>query len=282
MNRDDLLKAALGTTDFEVGALSGGCVSEVVWVRARDQPAFVAKFDRRSTLEEEAYGLEALSATGTVRVPKVLGVHGDENAGVLLLEQLEVGGDSDWSRFGCTLAALHEADAGECYGFDRDNHLGPTPQPNGWFDDWRAFNRERRHGPLVAALTERGALVGSAHSLVMKAIDAFERVLPERPKPSLLHGDLWSGNAITLVDCTVAVIDPAPSVGDGLADIAMMQLFGGFPSTCFRAYAQARDMELAEPRLAAYRLYHMLNHLLIFGSGYLGGVQREAAILLGD
>jgi fructosamine-3-kinase len=134
---------------------------------------------------------------------------------------------------------------------------------------------------LVAALTERGALAGSAHSFVMDAIDAFDRVLPERPRPSLLHGDLWSGNALALVDGTVAVIDPAPSVGDGLADIAMMQIFGGFPATCFRAYAQARGVELAEQRLAAYRLYHMLNHLLIFGSGYLGSVKREASILLG-
>ena len=261
--------------------MSGGCVSEVVSVQAHGHEPLVAKFDRLSTLEEEAYGLQALAETATVRVPRVIGVHGDDGGGVLLLEKLQVGGAGNWSEFGEDLASLHQVDVGERYGFDRDNHLGPTPQRNGWYEDWRRFNQERRHGPLVDQLEARGTLTGSAAKLVHEAIRAFEEVLPACPKPSLLHGDLWSGNALALSDGSVAVIDPAPSVGDGLADIAMMQLFGGFPAECFRAYAQSRGIELSEPQLAAYRLYHMLNHLLIFGSGYLGAVQKEAAIVRG-
>lgn len=274
-----MIAAALGEERATLQPLSGGCVSEVCSVRTESGREVVAKFGASAVLEEEAHGLRALAETTTVRVPEVLGVHADGRSGVLLLEKLASGGRADWAGFGGALAALHATEVGDRYGFDRDNHLGPTPQPNGWMDDWRSFNRERRHGPLVDALRERGALAGADLSHVQRAIDAFDDVLPEHPKPALLHGDLWSGNALALEDGGVAVIDPAPSIGDPLADIAMMQLFGGFPEPCFRAYFQASAEGREERRLAAYRLYHMLNHLLIFGGGYRGGVLRESSIV---
>ena len=279
-SREKTIAAALGVEQVTLQPLSGGCVSEVCSVRTDRGRDVVAKFGASSVLEEEAHGLRALAETATLRVPEVLGIHADGRSGVLLLEQLSTGGQqADWAGFGSALAALHATEVGDRYGFDRDNHLGPTPQPNDWMDDWRAFNRERRHGQLVEVLRERGALSGGDLAHVRRAIDAFDDVLPEHPKPALLHGDLWSGNALALEDGTVAVIDPAPSIGDGLADIAMMQLFGGFPEACFRAYFQASAEEPDERRLAAYRLYHMLNHLLIFGGGYRGGVLRESSIV---
>lgn len=280
--REQMIARALGENRATLQPLSGGCVSEVCSVRTESGREVVAKFGNASVLQEEAYGLQALAETATVRVPEVFGVHPNGRSGVLLMEKLMTGGRADWAVFGETLAALHASEAGDRYGFDHDNHLGPTPQPNGWMDDWRAFNRERRHGPLVSTLSERGALTGGNLARVQNALDAFEDVLPQHPKPALLHGDLWSGNALALEDGTVAVIDPAPSVGDPLADIAMMQLFGGFPELCFQAYFHVCIEPRDERRLAAYRLYHMLNHLLIFGGGYLGGVLSESSIVTND
>ena len=280
--RERLVAAALGVQDVTLQPLAGGCVSDVCLVRADSGDEVVAKFGNHAILEEESHGLSALGSTDTVRVPFVHGVHGEGRDACLLLEHLQGGGQPDWGAFGRSLAALHASDVGERYGFDRDNHLGPTFQPNEWMDDWRAFNRARRHGPIVEVLCQRGVLGGRDLDAVRRALDAFDDVLPEHPRPALLHGDLWSGNALPLDDGTVAVIDPAPSVGDPLADIGMMQLFGGFPEPCFRAYFEVGEEEPAARRLAAYRLYHMLNHLLIFGGSYLGGVLRESTIVSGE
>jgi len=275
-----LLELALARTDIRTHPLGGGCVSEVHVVSVPDGPDVVAKFDAWQVLDDEANGLEALAATETVRVPSVLGIHRAGEEAVLLLERLETGPSGDWHAFGAALADLHACEAGDRYGHERNNRLGPTAQDNGWMDDWRAFNRERRHGPLLDALRNRGTITEEDAARVQEAIAAFEEVLPDRPDPALLHGDLWSGNALSLADGTVAVIDPAVSVGDGLADIAMMQLFGGFPAEAYAAYAERRSVEFPSATLAAYRLYHMLNHMLIFGEGYRGGVLRETALVL--
>ena len=277
-----LAEGMLGTSIDSARPMSGGCVSEVHRLELDDGRACVAKCGPRDRLDGEADGLEALSAPGVVRVPRVLGITGTDGAGVLLLEALDPGADPDWVAFGRDLAALHEAPAGERYGFERDNHLGATPQPNGWLDDWVTFNRTRRHGPLVERVEQRGLLSGAALDLVRRALDAFEQAIPKRPKPSLLHGDLWSGNALPLVDGGVAVIDPAVSIGDGLADIAMMQLFGGFPDACFEAYRAERSVEFEPRALAVYRLHHLLNHMVLFGAGYRDGVLAECRIVLGD
>jgi fructosamine-3-kinase len=119
---------------------------------------------------------------------------------------------------------------------------------------------------------------------VERVIGRLETLIPQRPKPALLHGDLWSGNALTAVDEAgaqrIAVIDPACSYGDGWADIAMMKLFGGFPSHCLDAYAaEADDRDGLEARLAVYQLYHVLNHVNLFGRSYAGQAMALVAAL---
>src|SRR5690606_7037940 len=110
-------------------------------------------------------------------------------------------------------------------------------------------------------------------ALIQRVIDQLESLIPRKPKPALLHGDLWSGNALPAQDHTgrkrIALIDPAPSIGDGWADIAMMELFGGFPRACCDAYA-ARNPDQANirTRIGVYQLYHILNHINIFGRSY--------------
>ena len=170
-------------------------------------------------------------------------------------------------RFGAQLAALHGVTAKE-HGWHRDNTIGASPQPNARSADWLAFFRERRLRFQLALaaengyggeLQERGALLAERLAILF---DGY------RPVPSLLHGDLWAGNW-GMVDGHPAVFDPAVHYGDRECDLAMTRLFGGFGSTFYAAYEEAWPLARGwEHRVPLYQLYHVLNHLNIFGSGY--------------
>jgi fructosamine-3-kinase len=271
--------------------LSGGCIHRVRELTLAGGGRLVAKVNdagRIGLFREEAVGLEALGGTRTVLVPRPLAVSAGDSAAVLLITAIthQRVGSQAWDRFGRELAALHGADPAGApgYGFERDNHLGTTPQPNRWHDDWVRFNADCRLGPQLTLAARRELLRGPEASRVERVIDRLETLIPRRPKPALLHGDLWSGNALPAVDDAgeerIAVIDPACSYGDGWADIAMMKLFGGFPSRCFDAYAaEADDREGLESRIAVYQLYHVLNHVNLFGRGYAPQAMALVALL---
>ena len=163
-------------------------------------------------------------------------------------------------------------DVGEQYGWQIDNHLGDTLQPNQFHDDWVRFNQRCRFGPLRDILAERNLASNAELTALDRLIGGLGEVIPAQPHPALIHGDLWSGNALPTAENGIAIIDPAVSIGDGLADIAMMQLFGGFPRSCFDAYQHATGHDLSEPShlraIDCYRLYHVLNHWVLFGRGY--------------
>ncbi|MHC4967087.1 MAG: fructosamine kinase family protein [Planctomycetota bacterium] len=286
MNEDAAIDEALreAGVDGPVTAtrdLSGGCIHRVRELTLAGGTQLVAKItdaDQVGLFREEAAGLEALAATRTVLVPRPLAVTAGGSASVLLMTAITHGraGPRAWGRFGQELAALHGADpaTGSGYGFALDNHLGTTPQPNPWHDDWVRFNTDCRLGHQLTLAARRNLLSGAEARRVERVIDRLETLIPRRPKPALLHGDLWSGNAIAADEAgdeRVAVIDPACSYGDGWADIAMMKLFGGFPSGCFDAYAaETEDRDGLETRLGVYQLYHVLNHVNLFGRGYAG------------
>ena len=274
---EDLIAQMLGVREVTTRPIAGGTWSKVLLVESVGSRPVVAKIGPAEITREEWGGLQALRETHTVRIPQLIGREIGDSIGILLIEFLAPGTDPDWDRFARDLAGLHQADVGSRYGFALDNHLGATVQRNTWCDDWAEFNRCFRHGPLVHS----AAFDPEDRRLVQSAIDAFPKILGQ-PRPSLIHGDLWSGNAIPLADRSVALIDPAPSCGDPLADIAMMQLFGGFPASFFDAYFQASGLDPHEQKLAAYRLYHALNHLHLFGKGYLGMVLREARLILDE
>ena len=255
---------------------AGGCVSRVVHLELASAAPVVAKLEPAGAvgrLEEEAAGLRALGATGAVLVPNVHAVGVFEGVAILLMEAIEAGRASSraWRSLGEDLAALHGTAAGSRYGFAHDNHLGSTPQANAWADDWVAFNATCRLGPQLRRARDAGRLEAAAGAAVESVIRRLDRYLPRRPHPALLHGDLWSGNALPAVGERVALIDPACSIGDGWADVAMMQLFGGFPAACHAAYAEAigGEPDGLPARLAIYQLYHALNHVNLFGSGYV-------------
>jgi protein-ribulosamine 3-kinase len=269
--------------------LSGGCIHRVCEAGLDDGGSIVAKLgsaDAVGMFEEEAAGLRALAATETVVVPRPIAVGVYLDRAVLLMTALQPGraDDASWRRFGAALAELHAFDTGARYGFEIDNHLGTTFQPNTWCDDWVEFNARYRLGYQIELAREHGRLTDDEAQRLERLIDRLEKLIPRKPKPSLLHGDLWSGNAMPTGDDQgephVAVIDPAPSIGDGWADIAMMRLFGGFSPACFDAYADAvADHDRVEQRIAVYQLYHLLNHVNLFGRGYAGQAMAVAARL---
>jgi fructosamine-3-kinase len=167
------------------------------------------------------------------------------------------------------LAKLHRTTSAR-FGWESDNWIGLAPQKNGWSDDWAGFFLERRLRPQAEWAAAKGFRI---------ALPDVTRLLGHRPEPSLLHGDLWSGNAGFTREGPV-LFDPAVYYGDREADLAMTELFGGFPREFYAAYAAEFPLVPGyEARRDAYNLYHVLNHLNLFGAGYLAQAQTLLARL---
>ncbi len=219
----------------------------------------------------EADGLAELSGAGAVRVPQVIAT-GHGNALVFLaLEWLnfEAPSAATERQFGEQLARMHHASK-QRYGWHRDNTIGLTPQHNAWNDDWLEFFRERRLGYQLRLAAENGFardLQDRGARLLRRLPIYFEAAAPV---PSLLHGDLWGGNWACSGGVPV-IFDPAVYYGDRETDIAMTRLFGGFGQAFYEAYESSWPLQTGyQERAKLYQLYHVLNHLNLFGSAYLG------------
>ena len=227
--------------------------------------------------ETEAFALQALGRCGVLPVPQVIGVSREPST-FLVLEAITPGERrSDFSAtFGRALAALHQAPVpfhgpeGESFGFPQDNYLGRTPQPNGWCSDWVDFFREHRLGHMLR-LVERANL-GSPVLLQLgdRLLHRLDAELADPAEPAaLLHGDLWGGNYMVGADGGAVLVDPAAYQGRREADLAMTQLFGGFSPSFYDAYQDVWPLAPGAPRrLEIYKLYHLLNHLVLFGTAY--------------
>jgi protein-ribulosamine 3-kinase len=224
--------------------------------------------DLRDAFAAEADGLVALRTAG-LRAPEPLAHGGAGGEAYLLLEYLELGAKGDFGALGRMLASAHRK-PGPRFGWARDNYIGMTPQMNAWCDDWAEFWVTRRLEPQICMSREKGFDVS------MPALRWLEK---HQPQPSLLHGDLWSGNSGFTQQGPV-VFDPAVYYGDREADVAMTELFGGFPREFYRAYNETFPLDAGyEKRKHLYNLYHLLNHLNLFGGGYLGQVKSCLRLL---
>ena len=225
--------------------------------------------ERADAFAAEAAGLEALRPH--IRVPQVLDLGVKGGKAFILLEHLDLGYSGDYAALGRMLARLHRQSAPR-FGWARDNYIGLSPQQNGWCDEWAQFWREKRMLPQLELARKNG----------FQLAEPSYRVLENhRPQPSLLHGDLWNGNAGFTAEGPV-VFDPAVYYGDREADLAMTELFGGFPAQFYRAYDEAFPLKPGyEKRKHLYNLYHLLNHLNIFGGGYLAQVKATLRLLAG-
>jgi len=225
--------------------------------------------------EAEADGLEELRRAGAIRVPEVISCGISEGQSYIALERLSLQRPDALieRRFGEQLANLHHHTA-ERFGWFRDNTIGPTPQINSRSDDWLSFFRKRRLQYQLDLAVANGFLDDLAEPgsrLGERLVDLF---VGYEPVPSLLHGDLWGGNW-GCADAEPVTFDPAVYYGDRETDIAMTKLFGGFGPAFYAAYEASWPLEPGhEQRLKLYQLYHVLNHLNIFGRSYLGQAKQ--------
>lgn len=265
-------------------SVGGGCINECYVVRGAGHAFFVKvnAEDRLTMFEAEAAGLAEIAGSNTVRVPRPVCHGAGGGASWLVLEHLELARATvgAMEELGRRLAAMHRV-AAVRFGWHRDNTIGATPQVNTPGADWIAFWRDSRLGYQLRLAAEngyRGQLLARGKRLLERLPAFFSG---RAPQPSLLHGDLWSGNAAVTRDGTPVVFDPAVYYGDREADIAMTELFGGFSASFYRAYddAYAREPGYATRR-TLYNLYHVLNHLNLFGGGYSAQAERMIDELL--
>ena len=253
--------------------VGGGCISNGQILETRSGATFFLKTNASVPADmfaREAEGLHALTVPDGPRVPRVY-LHG---ADFILLEDLAPAPRTRgyWPDFGRKLAALHNHTA-DRFGFGHDNYIGSTPQINTWTADGYEFFAEHRLRYQGMLAHRRGLLFAADLRAIDRLIARLPDLIPAQP-PSLLHGDLWSGNAITDSEGAPAIIDPAAHYGWAEAELAMTALFGAFPAAFYRAYEEVHPLEPGYPaRYPIYNLYHLLNHLNIFGRGYLGQVQ---------
>jgi fructosamine-3-kinase len=236
--------------------------------------------------EAEIDGLAALRATHLARVPEVLGVGVSGLEAWLELEYFALAPLERVSgaRLGEQLAEMHRrtgSDAAAIYGWPRDNFIGNTPQSNQSHRTWAGFFTAERLRPQL----QRAGSNGMGRELLDRGERLADRLaaffVDYRPAPSLLHGDLWSGNAARLADGTPVIFDPAVYRGDRETDVAMAELFGGFPDAFYAAYRATWPLDPGyETRKTLYNLYHILNHFNLFGAAYLGQVRRMIEKLL--
>ena len=241
-----------------------------------------AQLDNAFMLSAEAEALLAIGQTGAVRVPRVIARGEAKRAAFLVLEWLDLVDGGRDAALGGALASLH-ATTSPRFGWHRDNTIGATLQVNAWGDDWAAFFRDRRLRPQLE-LAQRNGYGGTLQRGGAQLLERVPRLLHgHRPAASLLHGDLWAGNAGALRDGTPVVYDPATYYGDREVDLAMSELFGGFGADFYTAYIRALPLpEGCEMRRTLYNLYHVLNHLNLFGNAYRARAESMIATLLAN
>jgi protein-ribulosamine 3-kinase len=260
-------------------SVGGGCINAAVTLSDGEQTYFVKVNapNRLPMFEAEAAGLAAIAATATIRVPEPLCTGTAGGQSFIAMEHIALSGRSAQGAVeaGQQLAAMHRASRPD-FGWDRDNTIGSTPQENAPDPDWIAFWRERRLGFQLDLAAQNG-YCGRLQEQGRRLLAAFPALIDHAPEPSLLHGDLWGGNIGFDRAGDPVIFDPAVYYGDREADLAMTELFGGFGPDFYAAYQEAWPLDAGyRTRKTLYNLYHILNHLNLFGSGYLG--QAEAMI----
>jgi fructosamine-3-kinase len=282
---DALREAGDATPLTAMQPLTGGYASATLRLQT-GRATYVLKWNRElpvGAFSAEARGLALLGGTGALRVPQVYAAReaAGEAPAFLLMEWIKSGGPGLrrlGEELGARLAEMHWLGRAATYGLDHDNFIGPTPQPNGWEGDWPRFFRQRRLAPQIA-LAERNGLLAPA---LRRALNQIAERIDDwlggvARQPALLHGDLWGGNVLVDAAGVPVLIDPAAYYGDREAELAYTELFGGFSPSFYAAYEEVWPCEPGRAeRRDLYNLYHLLNHMNIFGASYLPRVEAAA------
>ncbi len=268
------IENALNSKIMSSQSLSGGCISNAYKINTNTGEIYFLKYNSSVNSDmfiKEAHGLLELNKAGVIKIPDVICYNQD----YILLELIVAGNkQNNFSEdFGRKFALLHKFTS-EFYGFYEDNYIGSNPQQNipeeNEKHEWTKFFFNKR----ILFQLQIAEESGNSTFELRKAIAVLENKIDEivvdnGEKPSLLHGDLWSGNYLINKKGFACLIDPAVYYGNREADLAMTKLFGGFDSRFYEAYNEAFPLpEGYEYRENIYKLYHVLNHLNLFGGGY--------------
>ena len=278
------IEAVIKTPIANVSQVDGGCVSPAARLQTSQNVLYFVKWATRGKgrpLAAEAFALEHIAETNTVRVPNVIAY----GSLWLLLEWLPPGAPTDaaWASFGRDLARLHRC-RHEQFGWSQANFIGSLPQQNGWSADWSDFWRDQRLEPQLSHAVDGGRL---GRGEVARFEQLFARLagllaVGQDEGASLLHGDLWGGNAHPTGD-VIAAVDPSAYYGHREVDLAMAALFGGFPRAFWSGYEEEWPVQQAgfSERRAVYQLYYLLVHVNMFGGGYAARVRDALSDALG-
>lgn len=282
------------TSKFELinhKSIGGGCINQAYQLIGKDKSYFV-KLNSASQVEmfkAEAIALEEMYNTKTIIVPKPICYGMSGNNSYLVLEYLNLGrgNNQSWVVMGQKLALLHQfqcppapnfqgekipnlgdlgANSEYRFGWHRNNTIGSTPQINDYCNNWADFFAEKRIGYQLKLGNRRGGNFTNYQEITEKVRQSLAN---HYPSPSLVHGDLWSGNVGFINEGEGTIFDPACYYGDREVDIAMTELFGGFPSAFYEGYNQQWPLDDGyKYRKNIYNLYHILNHFNLFGGSY--------------
>lgn len=271
-------EAALDRKILSVEYVGGGDINQARRLKTSKGDFFLKMNSgnkAKTMFEVEQKGLELLAAAKIIRIPSVIAVLFDgKNAG-LLMEHIETGyrADGFWKKFGTALAELHRQSA-EQYGLDHDNFIGSLPQSNNHHETWSAFYIHERLLPQIEMAVTDGQMTTQDRKSFDSLFKKLPTICPEE-KPSLTHGDLWSGNFLVGSESEPVLIDPAVSYAHREMDLAMSRLFGGFDRSFYRAYEEAWPLVSGfEKRLPIYQLYYLMVHVNLFGGGYVRSVRN--------
>lgn len=270
----------------KVQSLSGGDINAAFRLQNGQNSYFVKvnRIELAAMFAAEFAGLQDLAGTKTLRVPSPVVYGATDTHCFLVLEYLELGHSSAVSQrlLGRQLACLHQQ-VQPYFGWHRDNTIGSTLQRNTHTADWLSFWREHRleFQLQLAAKNGYGGRLQNMGERLCSELDVF--FISYMPTPSLLHGDLWAGNAATDRQGQPVVFDPACYYGDREADLAMTELFSGFSQDFYAAYQEICALnEGYRVRKSLYKLYHILNHLNLFGDNYLRQAENSIIKLLSE
>lgn len=266
--------------------IPGGDINKAYGMQLSNGKILFMKTNEKQKVDlflSEAINLWAISLTNTINTPKLLAYGTDDSEEIgysfLLMEYIELGDIKDefWNVFAEKLASMHKADTSSLvkngkFGFLQDNFIGRTQQINLAKDSWVEFFRDNRLVPQFKMAEKY--FEKDDFSKMDKLLNKLDKILVEPEKPSLLHGDLWGGNVLCDTKSLPLLIDPACYVGHPEADIAMTELFGGFSGKFYDAYKNTGLLQSGySERRDLYNLYHILNHLNMFGKTYLSAAR---------
>ena len=275
MNWQDLGDMLSEYTGIQYGRLQatplqGGNINQAYRLNDDRHQVFIKlnRSDRLEMFNAEQAGLDAIRNSGSIRVPEVFTTGRIADQSFIAMEYIELGGKINHDQFASALAAMHNCKQ-QRFGFDCDNTIGSTAQPNTWTDNWVDFWGRYRLGFQLDLAREKGLdeqLIDAGEGLC----DILESFYCDyQPQASLLHGDLWQGNYAADSSDHVVIFDPACYFGDHEADLAMMELFGHPGERFFEVYRDSFDINDGyQLRRDLYNLYHLLNHANLFGGGY--------------